>query len=241
MNKKTLTFSTLGLLFACQLNSCRFFNESMIENNVLWRDEEGIFSFTIEGQNKYAGYGSMLIEGNIIDGGIVFDPKSNQIFFEEVFIDKYGNRYDSAIATFKYSDNNSNSNTLSGRINTSKDSLSSLNGKALTLKKTKIREDELDAKYFRNTIWKDDTKKLRINNEFAKGITATFNSMTTEFSFLDGRRFTMTIPSVQKVKGTYLSYKDGTMELIVEEGMSGLGLGNRIKMNAYVYDEDNWR
>ena len=226
-------FQLFSLLFL--VSSCAYFNNPADKRNVLWEDEEGILSFSIQGQSKTSGFARMVVNGETINGSMSIDTKYRLLIFTQKAYDmEWVSIRDTAFLDYTY--DNSSPNLLHVILRSNDAIIGALNNKKLTLKRTDIPKDELDARYFEITTWKDSSNKLLISNNYTRGTIATFASKQIDFAFLENRRFSLTILNIQKAKGTYISNEDGSIELIVEEGASGLGLGNRIKMKAYRYE-----
>lgn len=222
------------------LNGCDYKNDnnenenvqSSLGKNVRWEDEEGLISFEVQGRYEF-GFGYLKYAGKNLEGLFSFSighPLPNPLlnFYSDHRLVPNGRiSFD-----VKYVSLDVLSLTIKNKKEYAFDWTES--SKTYYIEKTKLNDDEIDAKYFFNSSWSDSKNVLNISIPFGGEIgkcSGTLRKNKIDFYFLEGRKYYLSTADEDFSSGTYCTYADGTLLLVPEEGNALSSLESPIQLS----------
>ena len=223
IKRKMILFYLITLFVAPFMSSCTIMFDidgdfkKLFERNVVWSDEEGKITITVQGSNNDCGFGTVLVNGQeervIADfwsynvGGVGIRLESEESALSRPYTTK------SWWLDFKEK-KGKNSATFTTYLSfETPDDSSSLPMNTITLTKRVFPEEELEARYsVRSRCWNNDIG-LEISNidetPFTGRAIGRYNSEDTEFFYLDDHKFRMIMGGELLGEGRYVTQTDG--------------------------------
>ena len=222
--KKTTVVLPLIALFATPLFcSCERYNDefgNLFERNVVWSDEEGKITITVQGGREDYGFANIDINGETIKANARFtnDYKMDRyigIIFqtEECFVGDSSKNGRSLGLDFKESASGDSAIFEIGSFLKETEDPYYVSHSLITLSKRPITADELDARYCVNCSWYSEEIDLSFyqidDTPYTGKMYGKYNSKDIEFFFLDDCGFKITKGEERLGEGKYASTFDG--------------------------------
>lgn len=241
MNKTLLKTSFLAMLLIPFLNSCfKSDYEEIVKalaRNVRWQDDNGIVNFTTQGISTELGFGTFFYENEFFEGRYAIQVRPRKVVFYPTNHEKLP--FDNLAFDLKIgskTDNNSLYLSLNGPV-AKKFFKNNSYQSDFVIKKTQLTRDEIDAKYFFDFTWANETKKLKISKLFNENIntcSGTLDGFEISFIFLEDRRFSFTSYDGNVATGYYVSFENASITLCVEEGDALSRVGEMIHLSIFI-------
>lgn len=197
--------------------------DSVLERNVAWEDEDGLFSIVMLGECSYlsltylhtnygelkvmASFSSHEVSAGFIDSG-----------HHDILGYGFGVAGDSIVLT--------NPANWTGEKRYDK--------QKVTLNKRSLREDEIDAKSFVRGAWANEPSSFSIGwrvtdpEAFSDTKKCAVKGEEMDFNFLGNKQFSITAGESTYAYGSYSTYLSGDFELHVEGGEGKETLGSDV-------------
>lgn len=244
---KNLIFRFVPLLLLVPFfGSCTILREKMphnktvenisklLERNVAWSDENGIFDFTIQGPTNNIGYGTFLVDSLKVEGK--YEIHSNHLTFTPIKKGYIQNDYiifEMLKAFWK------NEDAISLKLaDSNKIKLTKYAEELIYIKKRKLSENELDAKYYFGSKWHDDNEIITFDYAFSIYDQRNNPFMCVGFyerkyvylTFLENSLFSISFYGGKETLGNYFSYEDSSVLLKFDDSLGIYGLSDSVKL-----------
>lgn len=230
-----LTISSF-LLSACDYKNNNNENlKTALSKNVRWQDQEGLISFEVQG-GRGLGLGYLRYAGTNLEGK--FEFYIGQYWWVDAKLYFYSDNRLVPNGCISFSVKYVSSDVISLTIKNKKEYAFDWteSSKTYHIEKTKLKEDEIDARYFLGYKWADKKRALLIYNNFLDNVGAyygTFYKSEINFDFMEDKKFYLSTLDGSYSSGTYSTNLDDTVLLIVKEGNALSLLGTSILLESF--------
>jgi len=199
--------------------------------NVVWEDEDGLFSIAVHGSGCAEGIATISMSGESVRSLVLFDAVYGYLDFNAAD--------NSTPLSYDYQMNNG-AMVLRKRRNETGDSR--YDKREITLRSRSVGEEEVDAVYFTYGTWANEETKFRISipcTGYYRDVLSltkkcTMKDEEMDFNFLGNKQFSITAGESTYAYGSYSTYLSGDFELHVEGGEGKEALGSDVYLtNSY--------